>query len=161
MTTLLLATEPKPTARSRPTPREEDAWTGRFSARLATLKPLLSMLARHQKALAAFEVARDLEPEAAARICAQAPPPALRFLAGRWPAGTRKPAAIDAGIWLLRFVVKLRQLAPQTSLDEAERAALETLDMAGAVIDADEAAAIYSADVPPTHAGAPSAERTP
>ena len=150
----IVAVERKVAPKDRRTLCEEDAWTGRFSARLQTLNPLLAMLPRHQKALTAFEVAHDMEPEAAARIWADAPPPDVRSIAVHPHKGPRGPAATDPGIWLLHFVVKLRQLKPELSVDEAERAGIETLEFAG-LVDPEEAVSVYSTAPPPQDVGAP------
>jgi hypothetical protein len=112
------------------------------------------MLDRHQIAVDAFEVAHDLEPETAAGIWANAPSPNIGVLAGKVHKGSRHRAAIDLGLWLLQFVVRLRQLKSEVSIDEAEGAANQTLELAG-LIGPDEAAAIYSTAEPPADVGAP------
>lgn len=150
----IVAGERQLAGRDRRARRDEDAWKRRFSARLQALKPMLSMLARDHKALAAFNVAHNMAPEDAASIAAKAPPPELRFTAGKARKGVRRPARIEAGIWLLRFVGALLQMKPEVSFDESERAAIETLQAAG-VIDPEEAAAIYASKAPPDEVGAP------
>lgn len=152
--TLVAAERRKLAPRDRPTGRDEDAWKDRFSARLQALNPMLSILARHHKALAAFEVGHDMEPEAAASIWMKAPPPEVRPKSGKLPKGRLDPAAADAGIWLLRFVGELGQLKPEVSLHEAEQAAMETLQSAG-LMDPEEAAAVYATEAPPDEVGAP------
>lgn len=122
--------------------RAEDAWSEEFSDRLRALKPLLSLLARHQKAQAAFQFASHLDPGLAASIWGSAPVPALAKTVGRSPQRRpRKP--VEPGAWALRFAVALRELSPTIEWKVARNAALLALAHDDRV-DPVQAASIYA-----------------
>jgi hypothetical protein len=95
-----------------------------------------------------------MDPVEAARIWARAPVPTLSSVAAKSAKSRRRPVATDAGLWILIFAVRLLQLYPEVSCEDAARAALETLELAG-YMDPNEAAAIYALEEPPGDVGAP------
>lgn len=122
--------------------RAEDAWSERFSDRLRDLRPMLSLLARHQKARAAFQFASHVDPEVAATIWGSAPVPPLTKIVGRSP--QRRPRVpVEPGAWALRFAVAVRELTPTIEWKVARTAALLALAHDDRV-DPVQAASIYA-----------------
>jgi hypothetical protein len=123
-------------------------WVTRFGAELRHVMPLLSLVAAHQKGLAAYERSSEVEPEEAAHLCVAQPLPQVQ---GEFV--PEPPTAAEVR-WVQRFARHLQQLQGSIRGRNAIVAARNTYPDASD-LEPEEAATIYASSPVPKSVGAP------
>jgi hypothetical protein len=125
-------------------------WVAGFGTELRHVMPLLSIVAAHQKGVAAYERSPEVEPEEAARLCAAEPP--LPRVEGTFE--LRQPPTAAEARWVQRFARHLKKLQRSLRGRNAMVAARNTYPDASD-LEPEEAATIYASAPVPRSVGAP------